>query len=144
MMKSFTLAVALLALTTPGQAAEKSQPVAVYLAPPAGPFQGPQRIASTRDLREKLSHAKKEIRLVDRLEDAVVIVEVLDRTETNGEKVVPVKLTIGAYTTTLQGQSTSMMPLMGYSGTSTWQMAALDVTSQIKQFLRANAQKLRK
>lgn len=135
MMKTLTLAVALLALTTPGRAAEKLPPVAVYLAPPAGPFQDPQRIQSTRDLREKLGHATKDLRLVARPEDAILIVEVLDRTETRGEMVLPVKLTIGEYTTTLHGQT---------SGSSSWKLTALDAASQIKQFIRANAQKLQK
>jgi hypothetical protein len=141
MMKTFTLAVALLALTTPGRAAEKSTPVAVYLAPPAGAFQDPQRIDSTRDLRAQLAQTKKDVRLVDRPEDALVIVEVLDRTETElGTKIVAVKLTIGEYTTTLRGHNPSVG--MGSLG-SNWRAAAQAVATQIKQFLRANAQKLR-
>jgi len=143
MMKTvFAVSVAMLTLTTAGQAAEKFQgpPVPVYLVPPAGAFQDPQRIESTRDVRARIGYlAKKEVKLVDRREDAAVVIEVVDRRESNAEKVIVVTLTVGDYTMTLEGHDTPLLRIE-----SNWQVAARDVVFKLRQFILTNHQKLTK
>jgi len=142
-MKTLTIVgVALLALTTHGTAAaaEKNGPVAVYLAPPTGEFQDPQRLESTRDVRARIGYlAKKEVKLVDRREDAAVVIEVVDRRESNAEKVIVATLTVGAYTMTLEGHDTPLLRIE-----SSWKVAARDVVFKLRQFIVANYEKLTK
>ena len=153
MMRGLVMTVALLVMTTAGLAADNK--VAVYLVPPTAPgeFQDPallQRIDSTRDLRERIKWAwRKDIVLVDRREDAVVVVEVIDRAAHVAEKVVMVKVTVGEYTTAIQGRSeTSHIGtgdlLLEALGESNWKQSAWDAAKQLGAFIRANHQKLKK
>jgi len=153
MTRVLAISVALLVMTTAGLAAEKQ--VAVYLVAPTAPgeFQDPallQRIAATRDLRDRIKWAwRKDIVLVDRREDAVVVVEVIDRGAHVAEKVVMVKVTVGEYTTAIQGRSeTSNIGtgdlLLEALGESNWKYAAWDAAKQLGAFIRANHQKLKK
>ncbi len=141
------MTVALLVMTTAGLAADNK--VAVYLVQPAAPggFQDPallQRIDSTRDLRERIKWAwRKDIVLVDRREDAVVVVEVIDRGAHVDEKVVMVKVTVGEYTTAFQGRSETS-DIAGAWSESTWTHSAWDAAKQLGAFIRANHQKLKK
>ena len=142
MTRVLAMSVALLVMTTAGLAADNK--VAVYLVQPPAPagFQDPailQRIASTRDLRERIKWAwRKDIVLVDRREDAEVVVEVIDRAAHVAEKVVMVKVTVGEYTTAFQGRSeTSEIE-------ANWTHAAWDAAKQLGAFIRANHQRLKK
>jgi hypothetical protein len=143
MTRVLAIGVALLVMTTVGLAADKK--VAVYLVQPTAPgeFQDPallQRIASTRDLRERIKWAwRKDIVLVDRREDAAVVVEVIDRGPHVAEKIVRVQVTVGAYTTAIEGRSETS----AYSE-ATWTLAAWDTAKQLGAFIRANHQKLKK
>jgi hypothetical protein len=104
---------------------------------------------SEKNLRDKLEDAK-EFSLVETEEEAVMVLEVLDREEsrrdgvltqsqwsTSKKKTLMVRLTVGEFSTDFTGES-SLMSIGGG-----WGVAAKSVVKQLKKWAKENSAKLK-
>jgi hypothetical protein len=101
---------------------------------------------SEKNLRDKLKDSK-EFSLVETEEEAVMVLEVLDRAEsqqhgpfagkTQRKKTLMVRLTVGEFSTDFTGE-TSLMSIGGG-----WGVAAKSVVKQLKEWAKENSAKLK-
>lgn len=115
------------------------------------------RLDTASDLKKLLGSKKKTLRLVDTPGEAVVTIEVLGRVEQASAdsklersalgqleqnrykaKVVRVKLSVGDYSTEMEGRY-SEGPSVNYT---TWAGAAVDAAGQIDKWIKTNRAKL--
>ncbi len=115
------------------------------------------RIDTANDLKKILGSKKKTLRVVDTPAEAVVIIEVLGRAEQASAdaklersalgqleqnrykaKVVRVKLSVGDYSTEIEGRYAEG-PSVIYT---TWAGAAVDAAGQIEKWIKTNRAKL--
>jgi len=159
-MLGATAAIAVVMAAGLAQAEDKDlPPVAVYLVQPKAQFvdtELQQRIDSTKDMRYAFS--KKLVRLVESPEEATIVLEVLGRTaqstdqrkvtrnafgqlgsESMKEKVVAVKLTVGDYSTQIDGHDAENEYTVGGSQ---WKVAAFNAVHQIENWIKKNRDKL--
>jgi hypothetical protein len=134
--------------------------IPVYVVQPAGEFEDAalkQRRDSTKDLMNALYGKEKTLRLVESRELAKIVIEVMDRgaqTTDNRvttrsdpdtflsrslvDKVVAVRLSVGAYETVIEGRSEGKTE---YSIT-TWRRAASAAARAIDDWIQRNHSKL--
>ncbi len=115
------------------------------------------RLDSARDLKAYLRDKKKTLRLVETAEEAAVVVEVLGRGEqtqdtktlqrgasgrleqrSDKDKVLRVKLSVGDYSTEIEGRSADGE----YVITTTWSQAAILASQAIEKWIKTNRAKL--
>lgn len=145
-------------IASAAQKAPEPQPVPLAVVVKTSQFEDQaqkDRLDSARDLKAYLS--KKTVRLVEAPEEAVVIVEVLGRgieaqdtkslqrsasgrveQRSNKDKVLLVKLSVGDYSTEIEGRSADGE----YVVTTTWSQAAILASQAIEKWVKTNRAKL--
>jgi uncharacterized membrane protein len=159
-MHKLTFAVlAAVALLSPIAAyAQTPVPVAVIVQTSQFEDQAQKdRLDSARDLKVYLSGKKKTLRLVETPTEAVVTIEVLGRgvqtqdtkslersasgrieQRSDKDKVLRVKLSVGDYSTEIEGRSADGE----YVITTTWSQAAILASQAIEKWIKTNRAKL--
>lgn len=150
LMKAQILVAAVVLLNPMASAAQKPPvpaPVPVAVIVQSAQFEDQaqkDRLDSAKDLKALLSR-KKTLRLVEKPEEAVVIIDILGRFEqaqdkkesADKDKVVRVKLSVGEYSTEIEGR---MGANVGWG--ATWAGAAVEASTQIDKWIKTNRAKL--
>ena len=158
-MKALALAAVVL-LNPIVSAAQTPVPVPVAVIVQTSQFEDQaqkDRLDSAPDLKADLRDKKKTLRLVETPEEAVVVIEVLGRgvqtqdtkslersasgrieQRSDKDKVLRVKLSVGDYSTEIEGRSADGE----YVITTTWSQAAILASQAIEKWIKTNRAKL--
>lgn len=155
----WSLVLAVVVLLCPVAAAAQ-EPVHVAVIVQTSQFEDQaqkDRLDTAKDLKQSLTSKKKTLRLVESPAEAVVIIEVLGRGEQASgdaklqrgalggveqtrykDKVVRVKLSVGDYSTEIEGRNADGEHVIR----TTWGLAAVDAAGQIDKWIKTNRAKL--